>query len=83
MVVLDEIRTSGINILQRRISGAQSGEHPAIYARVSTSDQSCERQLADPTASAEGRSYRWIARDLGISRSIVADIVKRGRKAAP
>lgn len=26
---------------------------------------------------AEGRSYRWIARDLGISRNTVTDIVKR------
>lgn len=28
---------------------------------------------------ADGRSYRWIARDLGISRNTVADIVKRHR----
>ncbi len=27
----------------------------------------------------EGRSYRWIARDLGISKNTVADIVKRRR----
>ncbi|MFB8482799.1 helix-turn-helix domain-containing protein [Klebsiella michiganensis] len=26
---------------------------------------------------AEGRSYRWIARELGISKNTVADIVKR------
>jgi DNA invertase Pin-like site-specific DNA recombinase len=26
---------------------------------------------------AEGRSYRWIARDLGISKNTVADIVQR------
>ena len=30
-------------------------------------------------AVAEGRSYRWIARDLGISKNTVLDIVKRGR----
>lgn len=30
----------------------------------------------------EGRSYRWIARDLGISKNTVADIVKRSRLAA-
>ena len=29
----------------------------------------------------EGRSYRWIARDLGISKNTVADIVKRHRAA--
>ncbi len=28
---------------------------------------------------AEGRSYRWIARDLGISKNTVLDIVKRNR----
>ncbi|MDM6887003.1 helix-turn-helix domain-containing protein [Enterobacter asburiae] len=26
---------------------------------------------------AEGRSYRWIARELGISKNTVADIVQR------
>ncbi len=30
----------------------------------------------------EGRSYRWIARDLGISKNTVMDIVKRSREAA-
>jgi hypothetical protein len=30
----------------------------------------------------EGRSYRWIARDLGISKNTVTDIVKRHRKNA-
>lgn len=30
----------------------------------------------------EGRSYRWIARDLGISKNTVMDIVKRARDAA-
>ncbi|WP_245289607.1 MULTISPECIES: hypothetical protein [Agrobacterium] len=28
---------------------------------------------------AEGRSYRWIARDLGISKNTVAEIAKRIR----
>jgi DNA-binding CsgD family transcriptional regulator len=27
----------------------------------------------------EGRSYRWIARDLAISKNTVADIAKRNR----
>jgi len=31
-------------------------------------------------AVAEGRSYRWIARDLGISKNTVLDIMKRHRK---
>jgi len=30
----------------------------------------------------EGRSYRWIARDLGISKNTVMDIVKRARDVA-
>lgn len=30
----------------------------------------------------EGRSYRWIARDLAISKNTVADIVKRNRRNA-
>ncbi|MEQ9587888.1 MAG: helix-turn-helix domain-containing protein, partial [Parvibaculaceae bacterium] len=29
---------------------------------------------------AEGRSYRWIARDLGISKNTVTEIVKRHRE---
>lgn len=31
-------------------------------------------------AVAEGRSYRWIARDLGISKNTVLDIMKRQRE---
>jgi len=30
----------------------------------------------------EGRSYRWIARDLGISKNTVMDIVQRNRAGA-
>lgn len=33
--------------------GVQLGQRAAIYARVSTSDQSCERQIAELTAFAE------------------------------
>ncbi len=29
----------------------------------------------------EGRSYRWIARDLGISKNTVGDIVKRHKQS--
>jgi len=31
-------------------------------------------------AVADGRSYRWFARDLGISENTVVDIVKRHRE---
>lgn len=39
-------------------------------------------RLAPQVLSAidEGRSYRWIARDLGISKNTVSDIVKRSRE---
>jgi DNA invertase Pin-like site-specific DNA recombinase len=33
-------------------------------------------------AVAEGRSYRWIARDLGISKNTVTEIIKRHRETA-
>lgn len=33
-------------------------------------------------AVSEGRSYRWIARNLGISKNTVTDIVKRHRQTA-
>ena len=39
-------------------------------------DRMAPRVLA---AVAEGRSYRWIARDLGISKNTVAGIVARQR----
>jgi len=35
------------------LEGVQLGQRAAIYARVSTSDQSCERQVAELTAFAE------------------------------
>jgi len=47
--------------------GRQVGQRPK-------SDRLAPKVLA---LSAEGRSYRWIARDLGISKNTVADIVKR------
>lgn len=36
------------------------GQRAAIYARVSTSDQSCERQIADLTAFAERGGYELV-----------------------
>ena len=68
------------------------GQCAAIDARISTTDQSCQRQIAELTAFADrsgfevlhaidgGKSYRWIARDLGISKNTVADIVQRHRE---
>jgi len=52
--------------------GRQTGQRPK-------SDRLAPKVLA---LSAEGRSYRWIARDLGISKNTVADIVKRRRPSS-
>ncbi|WP_433850757.1 recombinase family protein [Brucella pseudogrignonensis] len=51
--------------------GRQIGERPK-------SDRLAPKVV---TLIAEGRSYRWIARDLGISKNTVAEIAKRHRTA--
>ncbi len=50
--------------------GRQLGHRPK-------SDKLAPKVIA---ASKEGRSYRWIARDLGISKNTVLDIMKRHRE---
>ncbi|MCB1314002.1 MAG: recombinase family protein [Sedimentitalea sp.] len=52
--------------------GRQPGQRP-------TADRVAEQVIA---AVAEGRSYRWIARDLAISKNTVLEIMKRYRKSA-
>jgi len=52
--------------------GRQPGQRPK-------SDQLTPKVLQ---AIKDGRSYRWIARDLGISKNTVTDIVKRNRDRA-
>lgn len=52
--------------------GRQTGERPK-------SDRLTPKVMA---LIAEGRSYRWIARDLAISKNTVADIVQRQRADA-
>jgi len=49
--------------------GRQTGERPK-------SDRLAPKVMA---LIAEGRSYRWIARDLGVSKNTVADVVHRNR----
>jgi putative DNA-invertase from lambdoid prophage Rac len=49
--------------------GRQTGQRPK-------SDRLAATVMA---AVAEGRSYRWIARDLGLSKNTVLDVVKRNR----
>lgn len=50
--------------------GRQPGQRPK-------SDKLAPKVIA---ASEEGRSYRWIARELGISKNTVLDIMKRSRE---
>lgn len=52
--------------------GRQPGQRPK-------SDKLAPKVLK---AIEDGRSYRWIARDLGISKNTVTDIVKRNRDRA-
>lgn len=52
--------------------GRQTGERPKA-------DRLSPKVIA---LREEGRSYRWIARDLGISKNTVADIVRRHRSNA-
>ena len=54
-----------------RVLGRQPGQRPK-------SDRLAPRVLA---LVAEGRSYRLIGRELGLSKNTVADIVKRHRAA--
>lgn len=55
-----------------KMLGRQTGERPK-------SDRLAPKVMA---LIAEGRSYRWIARDLGISKNTVAEIAKRDRSGA-
>ena len=50
--------------------GRQLGQRP-------TSDRFATKVFQ---AVADGRSYRWIARDLGISKNTVLEIIKRSRQ---
>ncbi|CDM59877.1 recombinase family protein [Sinorhizobium meliloti] len=52
-----------------KVLGRQTGERPK-------SDRLAPKVMA---LIAEGRSYRWIARDLSISKNTVADVVQRNR----
>ena len=52
--------------------GRQTGERPK-------SDRLAPKVMA---LTAQGRSYRWIARDLGISKNTVADIIHRHKSNA-
>jgi len=55
-----------------KVLGRRTGQRP--------SDRLAPKVLA---AHAEGRSYRWIARDLGLSKNTVMAIVQRERTSVP
>ena len=58
-----------------RAKGRRLGRRPGYRPK---SDRLAPKALAFVEA---GRSYRWIARELGISKNTVADIVKRQKQA--
>lgn len=58
-----------------RVGGKKLGRHPGQRQK---SDRLAPKVLA---LLEEGRSYRWIARDLGISKNTVGAIVKRERRS--
>lgn len=72
-LIQERIR-SGLALAKARgkLLGRQSGHRPK-------SDRMAPKVLA---LVAEGRSYRWIARDLSLSKNTVNDIVKRTKAAA-
>ena len=56
----------------------QTGRDPRLFMEAK-SDKLAPKVLQ---AIEDGRSYRWIARDLGISKNTVTDIVRRHRQNA-
>nr|WP_245430506.1 recombinase family protein [Rhizobium tropici] len=69
--LISERVKSGLAAAKAR--GKRLGRRPGARPK---SDRLGPRVMA---SIAEGRSYRWIARDLGISKNTVADIAKRDR----
>ncbi|MFG6569002.1 recombinase family protein [Sulfitobacter sp. 1A13679] len=72
--ILSERVKSGLAAARAR--GKKLGRQPGQRPK---SDKLAPKVLQ---AIEEGRSYRWIARDLGISKNTVSDIVKRNRQKA-
>ena len=58
-----------------KVRGRKLGRQPGQRPK---SDRLAPKVLQ---AVSEGRSYRWIARDIGTSKNTVLDIVKRHRQA--
>ncbi len=72
--LLSERVKSGLDAARAR--GKKLGRHPGQRPK---SDKLAPKVLQ---AIEYGRSYRWIARDLGISKNTVTDIVRRHRQNA-
>jgi len=73
-LIQERIR-SGLALAKAR--GKRLGRQPGQRPK---SDRLAPKVLA---LVAEGRSYRWIARDLSLSKNTVSDIVKRTRASLP
>ena len=71
--LISERVKSGLSAAKAR--GKKLGRRPGQRPK---SDRLAPKVLQ---AVSEGRSYRWIARDLGISNNTVLDVVKRHRQA--
>ena len=71
--LLSERVKSGLAAARAR--GKKLGRQPGQRPKA---DKVAEKVIA---AAAEGRSYRWIARDLAISKNTVLEIMKRYRKS--
>ncbi|WP_299554639.1 TniQ family protein [uncultured Tateyamaria sp.] len=67
-------RLCGAVLAAARARGKKLGRQPGQYPK---SDKLAPQVLA---AVEEGRSYRWIARDLGISKTTVPVVAKQYRK---
>src|SRR3546814_1968109 len=67
-VCSSDLRRLAASILR----GASEGKPAAIYARVSTADQSCERQLRDLTGFAERGGYEVRSEERRVGKECVS-----------
>ena len=80
---------AGITLFERDLirERVKSGLAAAKALGKKLDRQPGQRPMSDKLAPkvikavGEGRSYRWIARDFGISKNTILDVVKRHRQA--
>ena len=71
------------SLTEERLSNPRSGNSAEREPGILLGRQSGQRPRSDKLATKvlqaieDGRSYRWIARDLGISKNTITDIVRR------